>query len=171
MDAKEILNQQLEQAHGWFDATLQGVGPKEASWVPAGKANTIAACYAHTVLTEDWLVNTLRGGAPLFASVWAGKTGISEMPPQNPEQGWGEWGKRVQVDLGAAAAYKKAVVTNTQSYINSLTDAELNRMVPTPAGTQSVAWLLNNVVIGHVHDFTGEISCLKGLQGLQGYPA
>ena len=171
MDAKELLKQQHTEAHGWFDATMQGVGQKEASWAPGGRANTIAACYAHVVLTEDWLVNMLRGSGPLFATVWAGKTGISELPPENPEQGWGEWAKKVQVDLERSAGYKRSVVNNTQSYLETLDDAELNRKVDTPAGTQTVAWLLNNVVIGHVHDFTGEISCLKGLQGLQGYPA
>ncbi len=37
-------------------------------------------------------------------------------------------------------------------------------------GKQSVAWVMNNGVIGHVASHCGEISCLKGLQGAKGYP-
>ncbi len=171
MDAKDILNQQLAGAHGWLDMTMQGVGAKEATWVPPGRANTIAGCYAHVVLTEDWAVNSmLKGATPLFATSWAGKTGMSEPPPENPEQGWGEWGRKVQLDLDKVKSYREAVMKNTEAYISTLTDAELNRKLMTPMGEQTVAFILNAVVIGHMHDFTGEISCLKGLQGLQGYP-
>ena len=51
----------------------------------------------------------------------------------------------------------------------SLTDADLARIVETPFGRPTVLFLVNRALIGHTHSHTGEISCLKGLQGAKGY--
>ena len=56
------------------------------------------------------------------------------------------------------------------AYLASIKDSNLSRKIKLPFGEQSLEWILNNVIVGHVHEFTGEISCLKGLQGLKGYP-
>jgi hypothetical protein len=37
-------------------------------------------------------------------------------------------------------------------------------------GQVTLAWILSREVIGHTDNITGEISCLKGLQGRKGYP-
>ena len=37
-------------------------------------------------------------------------------------------------------------------------------------GRRSVGWMLNALVAGHLNNMAGELSCLKGLQGLKGYP-
>jgi len=63
------------------------------------------------------------------------------------------------------------VAAATDSYLATLKEGDLERKVKTPAGEQTLLWLFSIAVIGHIHDFTGEISCLKGLQGLQGYTA
>jgi hypothetical protein len=58
------------------------VTPVEAHWSPPGKAHPLGANYAHVVIGEDGVVNgMLKGEAPLFAATWAGKTGVSELPP------------------------------------------------------------------------------------------
>ncbi len=38
------------------------------------------------------------------------------------------------------------------------------------AGEQTLGWVLGTLLIIHVSWMTGEISCLKGLQGATGYP-
>src|SRR5438128_2670257 len=40
---------------------------------------------------------------------------------------------------------------------------------PGSEGGRSVGWVLSREVVGHADNIAGEISCLKGLQGLQGY--
>ncbi|MSQ34010.1 MAG: DinB family protein [Dehalococcoidia bacterium] len=64
MDATTVLKSQLKEAHDWLDATIQGVGPQQLHWNPAGKANNIAACCAHVVTSEDFVVNGMLKGAP-----------------------------------------------------------------------------------------------------------
>lgn len=172
MDAVSVLRQQLKEAHNWLEVTMEGVTAEQAHWKPQGKANPIAACYVHVVLAEDFLVNALfKGGAPLAASTWLGKTGISEMPPLPGEGGsWFAWGRRVRVDLPAARRYAEAVYESSDKLFESLKEGDLTKEMKSPAGVQTGLWLINNGLIGHFRDFTGEISCLKGLQGLKGYP-
>jgi hypothetical protein len=73
---------QVRSAHAFLEATMGDVTEEIAHWGPPGLALPIAAAYAHFVMSEDWLVNVLfRGGAPLFAGPHAGRTGVSELPP------------------------------------------------------------------------------------------
>ena len=172
MDAIGVLRQQLKEAHDWMEGTMQGVTSQHLHWQPPGKANTLAACYIHVVMGEDWAINTLlKGGAPLAATTHAGKAGFSEPPPADPTVSWYEWGRRVKVDLPAMQKYAQAVYANSDKYLSTLKESELDQKIDTPLGAQTRLWLLSNVVIGHIHNFAGEISCLKGLQGLKGYPA
>lgn len=141
---------------------MEGVAPQQAHWAPPGKANPISACYAHVVLGEDFVINTvLKGGAPMAATSWAGKTGLSEMPPMGPGD-WFQWGRKVKCDIALLRKYAQAVYANSDAYIASLKEQDLERKVNSPIGQQTVMWLLCNGAIGHIHEFTGEISCLKG---------
>ena len=106
----------------------------------------------------------------MCASTWEGKTGLSEMPPQAPP--WNEWAGQVQVDLDSLRGYAQAVYANTDSYLASLSDEDLNRSLDLSAvglGQQTVGSFLS-ILVFNIHTHTGEIACLKGLQGLQGYP-
>ncbi len=166
-----ILRQQFKMGHEFLEGTLQGVAAEQAHWTPPGKAQPLGANYAHVVLTEDFIINALlQGAAPLMASTWAAKNGVSEMPPQAPP--WNDWASRVQIDLAALHSYAQAVYEATDSYLASLADEDLNRSLDLTAigfGQQTMGFLLG-VLLFNVHTHTGEIACLKGLQGLQGYP-
>jgi hypothetical protein len=37
-------------------------------------------------------------------------------------------------------------------------------------GKMKLGGYLTGIIIGHAHNITGEISVLKGIQGLKGYP-
>jgi hypothetical protein len=176
MDAQSLLRQQLKSSHGWLEGTMQDVTPEQAKWNPPGKANPLGAAYAHVILSEDAMVNGMvNGGAPLFATTWAGKTGLSEMPPPPSDgQPWDAWARRVQIDLPALRQYAQAVYTASDEALASLTPEAMNRSVDLSAfhmGEVSVINFLATIVATHVRDHCGEISCLKGLQGAKGFPA
>jgi hypothetical protein len=66
----------------------------QAEFAPPGIANPLGATYAHVVWSEDMLVQGMfRQVPPLFASAWAGRTGLSEpMPTPGPEwAGYAAW--------------------------------------------------------------------------------
>ncbi len=171
-----LLRQQLQEAHQFLEATIAGVTPGQAHWVPPGNAHPIGASYVHAIMTEDIVVNVaLKGGAPLFATTWAGKTGFSEpMPMPGPDwKDYARWAGRVQVDLPEMQAYTQAVYAATDGYLSSLTPEDLDQTIDLSnlgMGQVTRAWVLSRLVIGHADNICGEISCLKGLQGVQGYP-
>jgi hypothetical protein len=174
-----FFREQLQAAHGLLEGTVSDVTSEQAHWSPQGNAMPLGALYAHVVLSEDGTVNGLfKKGMPLFAGAWANKTGVSELPPMpNPEApgfpDWTEWSRRVKVDLAALRQYAEAVYGATDEYLASLTDDDLNSPVDLSAlelGEKTLGYVLINGVLGNAFTHCGEISCLKGMQGLQGYP-
>jgi hypothetical protein len=174
-----LLRDILKQATRFLEGTMEGVTAEQAHWAPPGTANPIAANYAHVVVAQDGLVNgMLKGGAPLGATTWAGKTGVSE-PPPGPDPSkpgfpdFSTWAKRVKVDLPAIRAYARAVYAATDAYLATLSDDDLRRSLNVSAlGLPPVTLeqLIVGGVIGNAMTHCGEISCLKGLQGGKGYP-
>lgn len=166
-----LLRQQFQMGHQFLEETVLGITAEHAHWTPPGKAQPLGANYAHVIVAEDGLISMLlKGTPPLMASDWADKTGMSEMPPQAPP--WNDWASRVQVDLDALHNYAQAVYEATDSYLASLSDEDLNRPLDLSAvglGQQTVGAFLS-ILVFNIHTHTGEIACLKGLQGLQGYP-
>ena len=172
MTAIEIIRREINTAYEWMEGTMQDVTVEIAHWVPPGTAHPVGSRYAHMTLSEDMMVNaSLRGGQPLHAEAWAGRTGIP-----NPQDAFGttlEWAQSVNVDLEALKEYTQAVYANTGEYLASLSDSDLVREVDMTAhnlGKWSVGSLLLAFVLGHVRDIMGEISAIKGVQGGQGYP-
>ena len=165
------LRQQFKTGHHFLEGTMEGVTSEMAHWTPPGKAQPLGANYAHILISEDFLINgLLKGAAPLLASTWAGKVGVSTLPPQAPP--WNDWAKEVQVELEALRSYGQAVYEATDNYLASLSDEDLDRSLDLSAigfGQQALGWFLS-VIIFNAHTHTGEIACLKGLQGAQGYP-
>lgn len=178
-NAVSLLRTQLKAAHDFLEGTMQGVTAAQAHWTPPGLANPLGATYAHIIIYEDAIINAmLKGGAPLFATSWAGKTGLNQLPPL-PEPGapglptWGDWARQVEVNLPALQQYARAIYGNTEDYLAALSDEDLNRPVDLSAvglGQHTVASLLSTT-LSNIQWHCGEISCLKGLQGAKGYPA
>ena len=173
MDAVELIQQQFQGANHWLEATMQGVTPEQAHWHPPGVSNPLGATYAHTLILQDFVTNGLIKGGPLVAATaFGGKIGPSEMTPAEGDiTAWDDWGRSVKVNLDELREYGKAVQAEAEKLFTSLTEAELNRQIDTPLGKQTVLFMINAAILGHTHDHTGEISCLKGLQGSRGYIA
>jgi hypothetical protein len=170
MNATTLLREQIQQAHDFLQTIVEDVTNEQANWVPAGTANPLGATYIHAVASEDAAINVvLKGGVPLFATEWAGKTGASDVQPLSNA----EWSRSVQVNMPEFRQYAQAVHVATDAYLATLADDELARLVDLTnigLGHLSVGYLLNRFVLGHIDNMTGEISVLKGLQGGRGYP-
>jgi hypothetical protein len=170
VSALNVLREGIQWAHQLLDSVMVDVTPEQAHQLPPGTAHPIAAIYAHALLAEDGIVNgMLRGAAPLYTAEWSTKAGIREpnlfLSP--------EWSRALRVDLDAARQYSQAVSASTEAYLASLSPEELERPVDLSnvgLGQRTVAWILNALVAGHLNNMAGELSCLKGMQGLKGYP-
>ncbi|MEZ4518949.1 MAG: DinB family protein [Chloroflexota bacterium] len=170
MNGVDVQLAGLIWAHELQTMVTADLTQEQAAWIPPGTANPIAAQYAHSVCAEDGVIQTvLQGKTPLFASDWAGRTGISD--PQI--MATPEWSRSVTVDLPALREYATAVTAASRAYIAGLTDEDLGRELDLTAfglGRRTVGLLLQANLIAHIHNMVGEISALKGAQGAKGYP-
>ena len=166
MDVKTTLQQQMQSLHGTMDAAMSDCSAEVLAGKLAGSTiNSVGAVYAHTIFSEDGLVNGLvRGGTPVyFAGGWAPKVGL-EMPQGGMEPDWA-----VTLPLDIFRQYAAAVGKATSEYLSSATDAELERVVdPGFAPPMPVRTLFANVLAWHLASHQGEISALKGVQGVNG---
>jgi len=170
MNAIETLRESIQWGHQLLEMVMADVSDDEARWAPPGLANPIGALYAHAVLDLDAIVNgMLKGGAPRFATDWAGQLGA--VSPQMTLTF--EWGRTIEPNLAALRTFGQKALADVEAYLDQLTDADLDRMVDLSGvglGTRSVGWILNALVASHLNNMAGEISALKGVQGKKGYP-
>lgn len=162
MTATSLVREQLKQAFQFLMETADDVTTEQAHWIPPGRAHPLGAIYAHAILQLDEVIAQLNQSAPLFKTIFAGKTGISK-PRVKPSL---EWARSVSVDLPALKPYAQAVYKTADKYIQSLNDKDLGRRM----GPWKLEQVLGQMGIAHLNNMTGEISCLKGLQGAKGYP-
>lgn len=174
------LREQFRSAHEFLEGTMEGVTHEQGHWQPPGKGLPIGAHYGHVVVLEDFAMGgMLSGGKPLYASLWAGKTGFTSLPPL-PGPGvsgipaWDGWARTLKVDLPGARSYARAVYEATDQFLATLADASLDRPLNLSGvglGQRTVGWFLANPCLANINMHCGEISALKGLQGARGYPA
>ena len=172
----QLLRQQVQLAHQALEGTMAGVTPAMAHAAPPGIANPLGATYAHLVVSEDMFIQgMLKHRAPLGASEFASNTGLSEpMPNPGPEWvGYADWTRRVRIDLPALQAYAQAVYAATDEYLAGLGESDLEQPMDLSfvgLGQQTLGVALSILVLHHIGTETGEIACLKGMQGARGYP-
>jgi hypothetical protein len=118
MTAIDAYRKLLKTAHDALEGTVTGVTPEQATWDPPGKAFSVAANYAHVVGSEDMAVQRLLRGKELLATtIWAGRTGLSELPPLGPGGDLKPWSRQAKIDLPALQRYGQAVYAATDEYV------------------------------------------------------
>ncbi|MBP7119482.1 DinB family protein [Candidatus Woesebacteria bacterium] len=172
--AVSCLHDDLLNAHTNFLQTMEGVTNEVSAFNPTGTANPIAGTFAHLVFSEDFFTQGfLKKEKPLFETEWKDKTGISELQPTEWVTAYPAWLKSVTVDMPQALEYTKAVFAATEAFVAGLVDADLEKSVDMSMfgmGEKKVGNFIGSMITGHANNIMGEISVLKGIQGLKGYP-
>ena len=172
----EFVRRIVRDARQVLDGTMADVTPTQVHFIPPGVANPLGATYAHVVCSEDMIVQGMfRQVAPLSASTWVDRTGLSEPMPM-PGPGWadyGPWTRRVKIDLDQLRTYAQSVADETDSWLSGLSDADLDRPMDLSGlglGHHTLALAIALLLANHLGTETGEIAVLKGIQGARGYP-
>ncbi|HWE60882.1 MAG TPA: DinB family protein [Chloroflexota bacterium] len=159
LSARALLRRQFELAHDLLDAAIEGLPTEAIHQRPPGTAAPIGACYAQVVLCEDLSVNAvLAASTPLALSTWAGRTGLSELPPLARPADWHVWARRVRLDLAALRPYARAVFAATDTYLAALPNEALDS-----AHGERPACLLSALLLT-LSMRRGEIACLLALE-------
>jgi hypothetical protein len=164
MDLIEYVRANLADAHRMLGIAMQDLSEDVAHWQPPGTANTIGALLAHMVTGEDLAFNRqIKDGTLIFdAGDWASKTGIpADRKIWTP--GW-------RLNVEAFDEYRLAVEENAKAGLDALTPADFEREVEWYNGMRPIGGVLRTSVIHHILGHSGEISSLKGAQGLKGLP-
>lgn len=162
-----VLKNAFETVHMVFNAVTADMTDEAARYeAPGGTLPNAAAIIAHTLWGEDMVVNAALERRTLLESGRFAPTGMaSPMNAMTPEF------LAQSFDLKALREYADAVFANTSSGLETISAAALDRMLPTPLGTQmDAASFMASFGVVHVGVHTGDISALKGVQGLRGLP-
>lgn len=172
--AVSYIQSDLVNAHTYLGQTMDGVTDEVAHYSQTGKANPIAGTYAHLIFSEDFFVHFfLKKTKPLFETTWKDKTGISELQPTDWVEAYPKWLKTVKIIIPNVYEYAKAVFTETEDYVKTLQDADLEKQIDMSMfgmGMRTQGDMIHMMILGHIWSIMGEISVLKGIQGLKGYP-
>lgn len=171
----QLLKEEMKNARETFEATAADIKDEHVHKDPGGKAYPLGATYAHLVFSEDVIVaGMLQGKAPLYTTDWKDKTGASSPMPamdENWEKANFDWSKSVQVDMTKMREYAKAVYAATEAYLDTLKEEDLEKELDLGAmGKQTVVHIVYAFLIAHTNQLTGELSALKGVHGVKGYP-
>jgi hypothetical protein len=161
--AAALLRWQFRLAHELLDAAMARLSAEAVHRCPPGAVATPGACYGQVLLGEDLGVNgVLAGRCPLALSTWAGRTGLSELPPFAAPTDWHAWARHVRLDLTSVRPYAQAVYAATDAYLASLPDDELE-LEHDAAPARVLSGLLLTVSMRR-----GEIAALVALFGSAG---
>lgn len=159
LNARELLQRQFWVAHALLDAAIDTFPNPPPRRRPQYGAAAIVR-YAQTVLCEDLTVNgVLAAGVPLALSTWAGRTGLSELPPLAGcdvarAPAWTAWAREVRIDGPKMRAYARAVYRSTDASIAALPVNAFD-----PARRRSPACVLTALLLT-VSMRRGELACL-----------
>ena len=168
MRVQDLMQAQFKQAHRVTEQVISDCDEEALTKVVGGNIGSISAIYAHAVFDEDGWITGVSGRDRLWGSDdWADKTGL-DMPGPSQTQEWAQSG--ASYDLSAFREYAQAVYTATDDYLANVSDDALDLSIERVGGNMSVATWVGAVGLWHVMSHQGEISAVKGAQGLKGLP-
>ena len=160
---------QYRMAQSWLEGTVEGMTDEQFNFQPGGSAYSAGSNYLRHVAELDGTISAkLTGNAPLLAGTFSGSIG-PVAPPQGDKS---EWAKSTTFDMAAVREYGNAVYQATDDYLAGLSDSDLDSTVDLSdwgRGEQPKTFLLDLFILD-CGAHTGEISAIKGVQGLKGYP-
>jgi hypothetical protein len=140
-DTVALLRSQVHQVHQLIDARMSEIVAR-TSFSPADHSHCLST-YAHTLCTEDIVVNLIVWGRPpVFESVWTG-------------------GRLLPWDLTSLRTYADVVYTATDMLLERLSAADLRAPVDLSdvgLGWPDVTWVLNRFILWETALACGEVA-------------
>ncbi len=161
----QVIKDALDRNERYMLAALSGLSPEELRARPAPESNPIGWLMWHLSRVQDYAVSTITEQE----TVWV-REGWNErfgMAPDPAYRGNGDSAEQVDrfapPDAETLAAYYRAVRANTDAFLDSLTEADLTRMVPPVRGTELVplAERLPGVIVETIHH-GGQVAYARG---------
>lgn len=170
MNAVELIQYSVGNAFGILKQVTADVTQEQADWMPPGLANPIGGLYWHTIASTDQMVHGWGMGQEPLSQKAGWREKVLTGPAPEDEKDHPPQIRDIRVDLPAMHEYAQVVTEAVQKWLASLTPEDLERKIDTPLGELDLGQMLATFVMWHVNSHCGEISALKGCQGVKGYP-
>ena len=165
MSVGQVIKDALDRNERYMLAAIDGLSPEDLRARPAAESNPIGWLMWHLTRVQDYAVSTITEKETLWVrDGWHERFG---MAPDPAYRGNGDTNEQVDAfaapDVETLAAYYKAVRANTDAFLDSLTDADLTRMVPPVRGTDLVplSERLPGVIVESIHH-GGQVAYARG---------
>ena len=165
MSTIAFIKRGLDFAHRALADARNGTD-EQLHFVPPSGSHSIAWCLWHTARVEDLIINSRILKQPqIWNETWARRTGL-------PVDGLGVGqsdadAQKIHIaDRAAFAEYQDSVWAATARFLDTATDADLEREVQSRTGTESVGEAISLHLLGHFNGHRGEINTLRGMQGM-----
>lgn len=163
MNATEYATSQLQQVFNLLNMCTDGMDEQQYNFQPQGTCNSVAKSHVHAISGIDFFVLQMLKGGPMLWPEFGPKNGL----PANPQE---IWSHADPVPLAAMKDFSTQAQKAALEYVGSLTENDLEREVDTRFfGKQSAGWVLQLMGM-HTAGHAGDISAVKGMQGLKGLP-
>lgn len=163
-----LIKGSFDLVHYLYSAVVQDYSDESAAYaIPGGMVPTPLAILAHALFSEDMMVAEVAQEPLVLNSEGFGeKTGIRQPDPRMSP----DWHASA-FSLDGLREYADAVFARTNSFLERATAADLDREFTSPIGqpTNAAAFLASFGVV-HFSEHIGELSALKGAQGIKGLP-
>lgn len=157
MNTVELLHYSLAMAFDILSQVTADLTQEQADWRPPGTASSIGSIYCHTLSYVDCFVRDF------FIEGKSLPESIESAPAEL-------WMQDVQVDVSELHERAAEVRSTTLYWLSSLTPTDLEPRRQTNMGELNLGQMLEAYIVWHINAHCGEISALKGCQGLKGYP-
>jgi uncharacterized damage-inducible protein DinB len=157
MNTVELLQFSVGAAFDILSQVTADLTQDQADWTPPGTANSICDVYWHTLTYVDYFIREYCIEGNRQPDTIEGRPDVLRM-------------QAVEAEVSELHEFASEVESMIQDWLSSLTPADLERRRHTTIGELNVGQMLEIYIVWHINAHCGEISALKGCQGLQGYP-
>ena len=161
----QVIKDALDRNERYMLTALSGLSPEELRARPAPESNPIGWLMWHLSRVQDYAVSTITEQETVWVREgWHERFG---MAPDPAYRGNGDSAEQVDAfappDAETLAGYYRAVRANTDAFLDSLTEADLTRMVPPVRGTELVplSERLPGVIVETIHH-GGQVAYARG---------
>ncbi len=166
MTAINFMKQTLDFIHRGFLGAPDGLSQEQLHFVPEGQSHSIAWCMWHAARIEDLFFQQIFQGKPAEWDTggWAARTGL-------PAKGFGtgqsnDDARAVRIgSLDDFRAYQLRVAELSSAYLDSISEADLERQVKLGERTETLGESINLHLVIHLNGHRGEVNLLRGMMG------
>jgi len=175
MDRLDLLRHYFRSLHAELLRAYTGITTEQLHWRPSEKANSMAFVGWHCARTEDNIINFVvqRKGTIWMEQGWDKRLGLDSRA-QGTGMSAEESGNIKFPSPQVAVEYFSVVFTNTERFLDSMSDADLDRPTrirrqPLMQPEEPPLWeIVTTNLLMHEYSHAGELWVLRGLQGLTG---